>query len=124
MNAQIDWNAILKQLDIAHPPIQPNHYRYLYVGHREYIYDVNVDAWPSETEEPQQDSEIDSEIDYHALAQEMLAKLTPQEAQLVQWILYDGKSYAFCGRHYKCTRQNIRYLYKRALAKLHSFYNV
>jgi len=113
MNMMIDWQKILEDLDKEHPPIVDNHYRYLYVGDREYIYDVNTEAFEPEPQEKEEDN-----TDYNGIAEELLSILTPQEKQLVQWILYDGKTYAFCGRHYGCTRQNIRYLYKRAMAKM------
>lgn len=103
-----DWEKVLED----HPVIQPNPFKFIYVGDKEFYYDMNhewdEDAFYDKLE-PEDEEESEEERDWWSEAEEMLKSLNAFDRQLMEEHYIHGKSWAQIGRERNQTRQNIYY---------------
>ena len=116
-----DWEKVLEE----HPEIQPNPYKFIYVGDRDYYYDIN-NEWDEdsfyEELEPEEESEEEPQRDWWSEAEEMLDTLNKFDRELMEEHYIKGKSWSQIGRDRNQTRQNIYYHKERIMRALRKHY--
>lgn len=116
------WQRIMDELDEEHPEIQTNTFKFLYVGNREFIYDINnetsEDTFIEQLEpEPEEDSEGETER-IRDLGEEMFGTLTGKLKTIMEMKYHDNYSLAEIGRQLGMSRQLVFYHHSKAIAQL------
>lgn len=90
-----------------------------YVSTPEWLFDKKQEL-DSDNEEDKMIARLDGEVEQEDLfnAYDVLKSLTPKEAKIVELVLYDGLTFREVGEQMGCCKQNVHWLYNRALAKL------
>jgi DNA-directed RNA polymerase specialized sigma subunit len=121
------WQMIMDQLDEEHPEIEPNHFKFLYVGNKEFIYDINnhsdedtfIDALEPEEEE---DSEGETER-RRELGSNMFEALPEGTVRDIFDLHYNGGfGWTQIGEKLNMSKQLVYYHYKKNLELLRSLY--
>lgn len=112
-------NPEIAAIYAEHPDIEINTWKNLYVGDREFIYDINNDLHdPIEeleqkldgTWEEDEDDSYENEIE---LGNKMFLSLSPEDQYIIRRHVYEGASLAQIGREKGYTRQNAKHHYER-----------
>jgi RNA polymerase sigma factor (sigma-70 family) len=118
------WQRIMDELDQEHPEIQTNTFKFLYVGNREFIYDINnetnEETFIEQLEpEPEEDSEGETER-VRELGEQMFETLTGKLKTIMEMKYHDNYSLAEIGRQMGMSRQLVFYHHSKAIAQLRS----
>lgn len=119
------WDRIMKQMDEEYPDVQPNRFKFRYVGADSYLYDINrKDLHDDPLDEPE-DEEIHRDEDesyQRELGELMLKKLRGKRRQIIYKKFWEEKSLAQIGRELKMSRQLVFYHLQKALEYLRDYY--
>lgn len=102
-----------------HPEIKPNTWKNLYVGNREFIYDINHDLSDGLQElEDKIDGTWEEDVDESYLEEielgnELFQSLNEDDQWFVRRHVYEGASLAQIGREKGYTRQNAKHHWTR-----------
>ena len=121
-------------LNTEFPPIQHNKFKYVYVGDRDYYFDMNNSYDPTDDmiaaiddEDDDEDTSEDEPIytidELDKMSRKMLRTLTKRQRLVVKSVLYENKSFAEIGRELGCTRQNIYHHYYTGIRILKEKFN-
>lgn len=116
------WKRIMDELDQQHPEIQTNTFKFLYVGNREFIYDINnetnEDTFIEGLEpEPEEDSEGETEA-RQELGEQMFSALSGKLKTIMEMKYKENYSLAEIGRALGMSRQLVFYHHSKALQQL------
>jgi RNA polymerase sigma factor (sigma-70 family) len=116
------WQAIMDQLDEEHPEIQTNHFKYLYVGHREFIYDINnetsEDTFIEGLEPEPEEDNSEEEAAIRELGEQMFKEFKGRDLQIMKLRYEEGWSFADIGRKFGMSRQLVFYHHKKNIEHL------
>ena len=121
------WQRIMDELDEEHPEVLTNHFKFLYVGNREFIYDINndtdEDTFIEQLEpEPEEDSEGETER-IRELGAEMFETLPEGTVRDIFDLHYNqGLGWTQIGIKLNMSKQLVYYHYKKNLELLRSLY--
>jgi DNA-directed RNA polymerase specialized sigma subunit len=121
MNAMQKNIKIIEDLEKEYPEIKPNHYKFKYIGDKDWFMDLvqeqpnPEDDWIDNLDNPNK-LPPPPKPNYLMKATETI--LNKKDLKILEWVLYEGKSYAYVARQIGCTRQNIKYHYERIIKKL------
>jgi len=120
------WQRIMDELDAEHPEIQTNTFKFLYVGNREFIYDINnkssEETFLEQLEpEPEEDSEGETQR-VRELGTEMFGALSGKLKTIMEMKYHDNYSLAEIGRQLGMSRQLVFYHHSKATAHLRSLF--
>jgi RNA polymerase sigma factor (sigma-70 family) len=127
-------DKIYQILNTEFPPIQHDKWKYVYVGDRNYFFDLNNNYDPTDDMidaiDAKDDEEASSEDEplytieeLDAMSRKMLRALTKRQRYVIKSVLYENKSFAEIGRELGCTRQNVYHHYNNALRILREKFN-
>jgi len=118
-----EWERVLRE----HPVIGTNPFKFIYVGRRDYYYDINT-KWNEDKFyddlEPDEEEEEEPQRDWWTEAEEMLDTLNDFDKTLMKEHYIYGKSWSQIGRDRNQTRQNIYYHKERIVRALRKTYGV